>query len=286
MERIFTPDEFNAAAEAIRSRTRHQPTIGLVLGSGLNSLADHVQDADIVPYAEVPHFPVSTVEGHAGRLILGQMAGSTVMVMQGRVHYYEGYSLQEVTFPIRVMQVLGVDWLILTNAAGGVNPAFRAGDLMLIADQINLIGMGGLNPLRGPHNPAVGPRFLDMTNAYDRDLRRIAQQVADELGIQLHQGVYAGLAGPTFETPAEVRFLRLIGADAVGMSTVAEAIVARHCGMRVLGISVISNAAIAEPDAPSEVSHEEVLEASKAAAPRLARLIMGILSRLASSPIN
>ncbi|MCS7221596.1 MAG: purine-nucleoside phosphorylase [Anaerolineae bacterium] len=283
---MFTPDEFQAAAEAIRSRTRHRPTIGLVLGSGLSSLADYVQNADVIPYAEVPHFPVSTVEGHAGCLIVGQMAGPTVMVMQGRVHYYEGYSLQEVTFPIRVMRLLGIDLLVLTNAAGGVNPSFRAGDLMLITDHINLIGMAGLNPLRGPNNPAWGPRFLDMSNAYDRHLRLLTLEVARELDIPLHQGIYAGLSGPTFETPAEVRFLRLIGADAVGMSTVAETIVARHCGMRVLGISVISNAALAEPDIPGATSHEEVLEAGKAVAPRLARLILGVLPRLIGSPIS
>lgn len=286
MERIFTSDEFQAAAEAIRSRTRHQPTVGLVLGSGLSSLADYVQNADIIPYVEIPHFPVSTIEGHAGCLIIGQMAGLTVMVMQGRVHYYEGYSLQEVTFPIRVMRLLGINLLVLTNAAGGVNPSFRAGDLMLITDHINLIGMAGLNPLRGPHNPAWGPRFLDMSNAYDRHLRLITLEVARELDIPLRQGVYAGLAGPTFETPAEIRFLRLIGADAVGMSTVAETIVARHCGMRVLGISAISNAALAEPDASGETSHEEVLEAGRAIAPRLARLILGVLPRLASSLVS
>ncbi len=286
MERVFTSEEFQAAAEVIRSRTRHQPTIGLVLGSGLGSLADHVQNADVIPYAEIPHFPVSTVEGHTGCLIIGPMAGPVVMVMQGRAHYYEGYSLQEVTFPIRVMRLLGVELLILTNAAGGVNPAFRAGDLMLITDQINLIGMAGLNPLRGPNNPALGPRFLDMSSAYDRRLRLITLEVARELDIPLRQGVYAGLAGPTFETPAEIRFLRLIGADAVGMSTVAEAIVARHCGMRVLGLSAISNVALAEPDAPNEVSHEEVLEAGKAIAPRLARLILGVLPRLASPPVH
>jgi purine-nucleoside phosphorylase len=279
---MITPDEVQAAAEMIYSRTRHRPTIGLVLGSGLSSLADHVQDADVIPYAEIPHFPVSTVEGHAGCLLIGRIANSMAIVMQGRVHYYEGYSLQEVTFPIRVMRALGVDLLILTNAAGGVNPTFRAGDLMLITDQINLIGMAGLNPLRGPNNPAWGPRFLDMSNAYDRRLRLITLEVAKELGIPLRQGVYAGLAGPTFETPAEIRFLRLIGADAVGMSTVSETIVARHCGMRVLGISAISNIAGAEPDTSDEISHEEVLEAGRTLAPRLARLILGVLPRLTS----
>ncbi len=278
--------EINAAAEVIRSRTHHRPTIGLVLGSGLNSLADNVEEADIIPYAEIPGFPVSTVEGHIGRLVIGRLAGLAVMIMQGRAHYYEGYSLQQVTFPIRVMQALGIKLLIVTNAAGGINPTFRAGDLMLICDHLNLIGMAGLNPLRGPNDPALGPRFPSMSQAYDRELRLLAQQVARELGIELRQGVYAGLAGPTFETPAEVRFLRIAGADAVGMSTVPEVIVARHGGMRVLGISGICNVAIAEPDANAEVSHEEVLEAGRLIAPRLTRLITGVLHHLADSPLT
>ncbi|HEY66113.1 MAG TPA: purine-nucleoside phosphorylase [Caldilineae bacterium] len=285
MERTFTIDDFNTAADVIRARTRHQPTIGLILGSGLSSLADHVEDADVIPYAEIPHFPVSTVEGHPGRLVIGRLAGPTIMVMQGRVHYYEGYSLQQVTFPIRVMQVMGIKLLIITNAAGGVNPTFRAGDLMLIKDHLNLIGMAGLSPLRGPNDPSLGPRFLDMSKTYDRELRQLARDVARELGIELREGVYAGLAGPTFETPADIHFLRVAGADAVGMSTVPEAIVARHGGMRVLGISGISNVAIDDPDAESVASHEEVLEAGKTIAPRLARLIMGVLSRL-SDPLG
>jgi len=285
MERTFTIDDFNTAADVIRARTRHQPTIGLILGSGLSSLADHVEDADVIPYAEIPHFPVSTVEGHPGRLVIGRLAGPTIMVMQGRVHYYEGYSLQQVTFPIRVMQVMGIKLLIITNAAGGVNPTFRAGDLMLIKDHLNLIGMAGLSPLRGPNDPSLGPRFLDMSKTYDRELRQLARDVARELGIELREGVYAGLAGPTFETPADIHFLRVAGADAVGMSTVPEAIVARHGGMRVLGISGISNVAIDDPDAESVTSHEEVLEAGKTIAPRLARLIMGVLSRL-SDPLG
>ncbi len=281
MKHQLTQADFKQAAEFIQSRTRHRPTVGLILGSGLGNLADQVENADIIPYAEIPHFPVSTVEGHTGRLVIGPLAGVPTMVMQGRVHYYEGYSLQQVTFPIRVMQMMGIKLLIVTNAAGGINPSFRPGDLMLIQDHLNLIGMGGLNPLRGPNDPSLGPRFLDMTKAYDPELRRLALQVAAEQGIELRQGVYAGLAGPTFETPADVRFLRIAGADAVGMSTVPEVIVARHGGMRVLGISGISNIAVDDPDAESGASHEEVLEAGKTLAPRLARLVTGILARLA-----
>lgn len=284
MTRIFGLEEFREAADFIRAHTRHQPRIGLVLGSGLNTLADYVEDADVIPFAAVPHFALSTVEGHQGRLVSGRLAGAPVLVMQGRLHYYEGYSLQEVTFPIRVMQIMGIDCLILTNAAGGINPSFQAGDLMLIDDHINLIGMAGLSPLRGPNDDALGPRFPDMSKAYDHDLRLLSGRVAQELGIPLRQGVYAGLAGPTFETPADVRFLRLIGADAVGMSTVPEVVVACHGGMRVLAISLISNSAISELDAPDTTSHEEVLAAGRVAVPQLSRLIMGVIERLVSVP--
>ncbi|MCD6289768.1 MAG: purine-nucleoside phosphorylase [Anaerolineae bacterium] len=276
----FTLNDYKASADVIRTRTRHRPSIGLVLGSGLNSLASQVQEAEVIPYAEIPHFPTPTVEGHTGRLVIGRLAGAEVMVMQGRVHYYEGYSPQQVTYPIRVMQFLGVELLIVTNAAGGVNPSFHAGELMLIKDHLNLIGMGGLSPLRGPNNPALGPRFLDMSQAYDRSLRQLARRVARELQITLHEGVYACLAGPAFETPAEIRFLRLIGADAVGMSTVFEVTVARHGGMRVLGLSGISNIAVDDPDTEASTTHEEVLEAGNVVAPQLARLIIGILARL------
>jgi len=277
----FGRTEFEKAAAFIRARSPHRPGVGLVLGSGLNPLAEEVTQADVIPYREIPYFPVPTIEGHVGRLILGQLAGVTVLVMQGRVHYYEGYSMQQVTFPVRVMRALGVHTLILTNAAGSINPEFRVGDLMLITDHINLIGMAGLNPLRGPNDPELGPRFLDMSKTYDLGLRQLAKRVAAELDIPLRQGVYICLAGPTFETPADIRFLRLIGADAVGMSTVPEAIVARHGGMRVLGISGISNVAIAEADAEGEASHEEVLAAGRQLVPRLTALLRGILAELA-----
>ncbi len=281
MPDVFGRAEFEKAAAYIRARTSFRPAVGLVLGSGLNPLAEEIASADVIPYEEIPYFPVATVEGHMGRLVLGPLEGVPVLVMQGRPHYYEGYSMQQVTFPVRVMRTLGVRTLILTNAAGGLNPAFRPGDLMLITDHINLIGMAGLNPLRGPNDPALGPRFPDMSKVYDRRLRQLALRVAAERGIPLHQGVYICLAGPTFETPADIRFLRLIGADAVGMSTVPEAIVARHGSMRVLGISGISNVAIADADAEAEASHEEVLEAGRLLVPRLTTLLRGILAEMA-----
>jgi len=281
MAEFFTRKEFAEAADFIRSRTEHEPTIGLILGTGLNPLAEEIQAATVIPYSEVPHFPAATIEGHVGRLIIGELEGQKILVMQGRAHYYEGYSPQHIVLPIRAMQLLGIDILMVTNAAGGLNPAFRAGDLMLITDHINLVGMAGLNPLRGPNDPELGPRFVDMSQAYDLKLREMALRVAQDLGITLHQGVYVCLAGPSFETPADLRFLRLIGADAVGMSTVPEVNVARHAGMRVLGISGISNVAVFEPRGESKDVHEEVLEAGAILVPRLTALLKGVIRLLA-----
>lgn len=282
MTEIFTRREFAEAADFIRSHAKHEPTIGLVLGTGLNPLAEEMQGAEVIPYREIPHFPVSTVEGHIGRLVIGELEGREILVMQGRAHYYEGYSPQHICLPIRAMQLLGIGILIVTNAAGGLNPAFKAGDLMLITDHINLIGMAGLNPLRGPNDPELGPRFPDMSQAYDLELREMALRVANDLGFPLHQGVYVCLAGPSFETPADLKFLRLIGADAVGMSTVPEVTVARHAGMRVLGISGISNVAIIEPKGEEKAVHEEVLEAGKLLVPKLTALLKGVISLLAT----
>jgi len=282
MTQFLTRQEFAEAADFIRSRTEHEPTIGLILGTGLNPLAEGMQAADVIPYSEIPHFPVPTVEGHVGRLIIGELEGQEVLVMQGRAHYYEGYSPQRICLPIRAMQLLGISILIVTNAAGGLNPSFEAGDLMLITDHINLIGMAGLNPLRGPDDPELGPRFVDMSQAYDLELREIALRVASSLGFHLRQGVYICLAGPSFETPADLKFLRLIGADAVGMSTVPEVTVARQAGMRVLGISGISNVAVIEPTGERKVVHKEVLEAGKILVPKLAALLKGVISLLAS----
>jgi len=213
-------------------------------------------------------------------LVIGTLEGQSVIVMQGRSHYYEGCSMQQVTLPVRVMQLLGVEILIVTNAAGGLSPEFRPGDLMLIADHINLIGMAGLSPLRGPNDPTLGPRFPDMSEAYDAGLRELALRVAAERNIKLHQGVYICLAGPSFETPADLRFLRKIGADAVGMSTVPEVTVARHGGIKVLGVSGISNVAAIEPGSAPPTTHEEVLQAGPVIMPKLMTLIRGVLKAL------
>ncbi len=280
METIPTRQHFEEAAAAIRQVTSVQPKIAIVLGSGLSALAGAVQQAASIDFRDIPHFPVSTIPGHHGRLVLGELEGQPVAVMQGRTHYYEGYSIQQVTLPIRVLRVLGVETLILTNAAGGLNKRFHSGDLMLIVDHINMIGMAGINPLRGPNDPEMGPRFLDMSTAYDRELRELALQAAAAEGIPMHQGVYVGLAGPTFESPAEIRFLRLMGGDAVGMSTTSETVVARHGGMRVLGISGISNVAIDQVDGHGEASHEEVLAAGELITPRMTAVLRGVLRHL------
>jgi purine-nucleoside phosphorylase len=280
MPEVFSQSDFEAAAAAIKERSQLTPKIGLILGSGLNPLARSVEGGITIPYGEIPHFPAATVQGHIGRLIIGWLEGQIVAVMQGRAHYYEGYSMAEITFPVRVMQVLGVESLIVTNAAGGLNPEFQAGDVMLITDHINLIGMAGLNPLRGPNLDEFGPRFPDMSEAYDRHLQELARQVATEANVPLREGVYICLAGPSFETPADLRFLRLIGADAVGMSTVPEVTIARHGGTRVLGLSGISNVAVMEGVPPAKTTHEEVLEAGQMLVPRLETVIRGVLRAL------
>jgi purine-nucleoside phosphorylase len=273
----LTAAEIHEAASAIRNRTHHAPQVGIVLGSGLSALADEVEERDTFPYGEVPHFPISTIEGHAGRVVVGRLARQCVFVLQGRVHFYEGYSAQRITLPVRVMRILGINTLIVTNAAGGLNPSFQSGDLMLITDHINLPGMAGHHPLRGPNFDEMGPRFPDMSQAYDPQLRDLACRVSHRLGLTLRHGVYACIAGPSFETPAEIRFLRGIGADAVGMSTAPEVTVARHAGMRVLGISGISNVAISEPSPDRHTSHTEVLDSGRVIVPRLVKLIKGVL---------
>jgi purine-nucleoside phosphorylase len=280
MAEFFSNVHFEQAAAAIRELTLLRPRVGLILGSGLNPLAEAVEDGVVIPYGEIPHFSVATVEGHVGRLIVGHLEGQTVVVMQGRAHYYEGYSMAEVTFPVRVMQVLGIESLIVTNAAGGLNPAFQAGDVMLIADHINLVGMCGLNPLNGPNLDEFGPRFPDMSEPYDAHIRALARRVAAEKDVPLREGVYICLAGPSFETRADLRFLRLIGADAVGMSTVPEVTIARHGGTRVLGLSGIGNVAPLEGAPPAEVTHEEVLETGQVLVPRLEAIIRGVLRSL------
>ena len=277
---FFSYEQYQAAADFIQTKTNHQPKVGLILGSGLSPLADEIEAADIIPYQEIPHFPHSGVVGHAGRLVIGQLAGQTLITMQGRSHFYEGYSLQQITLPVRVMQLLGVTTLIVTNAAGGINTDFEAGNLMLITDHLNFVGNGGHNPLRGPNLNEFGLRFPSMAQAYHPKLVNQARQVAQELDIPLPEGVYAYVAGPSFETPAEIRFLGAIGADAVGMSTVPEVIVANHCGMAVIGISSITNITIRELHSGLETSHEEVIETGKKIVPQLIQLLKGILTKI------
>lgn len=278
MTPYITIEQIDQAAGAVRTRTSYHPRVGLILGSGLNELADSVQKADIIPYADLPNWPISTVQGHAGRLVIGELEGQTVLVMQGRIHFYEGYGMSQITLPVRVMQRLGLEMLIVTNAAGGVNDNFEPGDVMLIADNLNLMGMTGANPLMGPNIDELGPRFPDMSQAYDRELMEIARKVASSENIQLREGVYCGLSGPSFEGPADLRFLHMIGADAVGMSTVPEVIVARHGGMRVLGFSGISNKA--NLDGSTVTTHEEVIEAGRTISPKIETIIRGVLRSL------
>jgi purine-nucleoside phosphorylase len=278
MSTFVTLEQIDEAVDAIRRRTSYLPRVGLILGSGLNSLADSVQKADIIPYGELPHWPVSTVEGHAGRLVIGELEGQTALVMQGRIHFYEGYSMSQITLPVRVMLRLGLEMMFVTNAAGGVNADFAPGDVMLITDNLNLIAMMGGNPLMGPNIDELGPRFPDMSQAYDRKLMGLARQVASNENIPLREGVYCALSGPSFEGPADLRFLRGIGADAVGMSTVPEVIVARHGGMRVLGLSGISNKA--NLDGSAATTHEEVIEAGKVITPKIEKIIRGVLRSL------
>jgi purine-nucleoside phosphorylase len=276
----FSIADYDCTAEVIRQRTAYRPAIALILGSGLGGLADRVSGADVIPYNELPNWPLSTVLGHSGRLVIGKLEGRDVMVMQGRAHFYEGYSMAAVTYPIRVMQRLGIRTLIVTNAAGGVDLSFAPGDLMLIKDHVNLPGMAGNHPLRGPNDETLGTRFPDMGNAYDRALRRLARSVAQEAGLPLHEGVYGFLAGPSFETPAEIRLLDMLGIQAVGMSTAPEVIVANHGGIRVLGVSGISNLCKRDADSDQITNHEEVLEAGRVIVPRLTALLCGILRRL------
>jgi len=278
MDEFLTLSQIDQLAEHIRSRISIRPSIGIILGSGLGSLADSVSQASVIPYQDLPSWPVSTIEGHQGRLVIGEFEGQDVLVMQGRAHYYEGYSISRIGLPVRVMQRLGIKTLFVTNAAGAINPAFSPGDLMLITDHLNLLGMAGLNPLRGPNLDQLGPRFPDMSRAYDPALCETARQVAREKNIQLREGVYVCLAGPSFETPADLRFLHAVGVDAVGMSTVPEVTVARHAGQRVMGISGISNKA--NLDGSTITTHQEVIEAGRVIVPKLITLIKGVLRRL------
>jgi purine-nucleoside phosphorylase len=269
MERI------TAAAQAIRAIFPKTPTEAIILGTGLGELAEQIAVDATIDYADIPGFALSTVESHAGRLLCGTLGGRTVVAMQGRFHRYEGYSLHEVTFPVRVLRALGAQTLIVSNACGGMHPLWARGDLMLIADHLNMLGD---NPLVGPNDPSLGPRFPDMSVAYDAGLRALARQVAAEQGVTLREGVYVAVVGPNLETRAEYRMLRTLGADVVGMSTVPEVIVARHGGMRVLGLSIITDMCL--PDSLQEATLDEIVATAATAQPRLTALVRGVLERL------
>ena len=278
MQNFITLSQIDSAAQTIKNQIQIQPLVGIILGSGLNDLADSVQNPVHISYSDLPNFPVSTVHGHAGRFVIGILEDKPVLVMQGRIHYYEGYTMGQVTLPVRVMQRLGISNMIVTNAAGGVHPDFEPGDVMLITDQLNLMGMSGLNPLMGPNLDEIGTRFPDMSQPYDRAYCDLARKVARDNGLILREGIYAGLSGPSFESPADLRFLRNAGADAVGMSTVPEVIIARHGNMRVLGLSGISNKA--NLDGSTVTTHEEVIEAGKVITPKVEKIIRGVLRGL------
>ena len=274
-------DQAVEAMAAIQQRSSLKPVVALILGSGLGDLAEEIENAVTIPYEEIPHFAHSTVVGHAGRLLIGMLEHVPVVVMQGRFHLYEGHSSQVLTFPVRVMRLLGARTLIVSNAAGGVNPAYRPSDFMLIRDHLYLPGMAGANPLVGPNDERFGERFPPLANAYDAELSLFARTVAaGQLGTVLHEGVYTMLAGPVYETAAELKFLRLIGTDAVGMSTVPEVVVARHMGMRVLGVSLITNAATGTET--EEIKHADVLATAELVRPRFAALIRGVMQKIAT----
>ncbi|MBW1782911.1 MAG: purine-nucleoside phosphorylase [Deltaproteobacteria bacterium] len=270
-------DEIAETEAFLKARLNEPPKIGMITGTGLGALTEKVEIDLRLPYEEIPNFPMSTVEGHKGMLVAGRIGGKPIIALEGRFHLYEGYSPQEVTFPVRVMASLGVEYLFMSSAAGGLNPQFDRGDMMIVTDHINLKGM---NPLRGPNLDAFGPRFPDMSQAYPRDLIRLARKEAVRLGIMVRQGVYVGVLGPSIETPAETRFLRMIGADAVGMSTVSQVIVGVHCGLKILVIAVITNMNL--PDCMEPTSIEDVIAASRRAGPVLSDLWERIIENLRS----
>ncbi len=272
---ISLREKIKEAGEFIQSKTKIKPRIGIILGTGLWNLTKEIEIESRLSYQNIPYFAVSTTPGHEGSLILGRLVGKMIIAMQGRFHFYEGYSLEEITFPLRVMKYLGVNVIIESNAAGGMNPNFKAGDLMVITDHINLIGN---NPLIGPNDDKLGPRFVDMCEPYDKELIELYEKVAMRERIRIHRGVYVGVSGPNLETPAEYRFLRLIGADAVGMSTVPEVIVAKHSGLKVLGISCITDECF--PDKLEPVNLAKLIKVANLAEPKMTRLIKGILGEI------
>lgn len=267
-------EKINQTADFIRSRVSDMPKTAIILGTGLGALVDHIEDKLFIPYSEIPNFPVSTVEGHSGNLIFGTLQGKRVIAMQGRFHYYEGYDMKAVTFPVRVFKALGVDTLFVSNAAGGMNKEFRVGDIMIITDHINLFPE---NPLRGKNYEVLGPRFPSMTEAYSKRLVALADEIAAEKGIRVMHGVYVGTPGPTFETPAEYEYFRIIGGDAVGMSTVPEVIVANHAGMKVFGVSVITD--LGGKDITEVPTHEEVQRAAEHAQPKMMEIMRELVNR-------
>lgn len=275
MNQLSASQQIKEAAKYIEQQMNVKPEIGLILGSGLGVLGDHIENAVVIAYEDIPHFPVSTVEGHAGELMIGSISGKSVVLMRGRFHMYEGYGPELTAFPVRVMKALGVQALVVTNAAGGINLEFASGNLMLISDHLNLTGK---NPLIGANEEELGARFPDMSEAYSKRLRTIANKVAAEKGIGLVEGVYAGLLGPSYETPAEIRMLRILGADAVGMSTVAEVIAARHSGIEVVGISCISNMAAGILDQP--LSHVEVMETTDRVKSQFLELVTSLIAKI------
>jgi len=278
MDEYFSLAQIDRVTDSVRARISQKPRIGIILGTGLGDVAEAVEQPLFIPYIDIPDWPISTVKGHKGQIVAGNLAGQPVIVLQGRVHYYEGYSMGRVTLPVRILQRLGMEILIVTNAAGAINPDFEPGDVMIITDHISMMGMAGLNPLRGPNLDELGERFPDMSQAYDRQLIKLAREIALSNRLKVREGVYIGLAGPSFETPADLRFLRSIGADSVGMSTVPEVIVARHGNTRVMGLSGISNKA--NLDGNTLTTHEEVLEAGKMLAPKIKTLIQGVIKDL------
>jgi len=267
-------EKIQETAAYIRSKVDVIPTTAIILGTGLGALVDHITDKKFIPYKEIPNFPVSTVEGHSGNLIFGKLGTKSVIAMQGRFHYYEGYDMKQVTFPVRVMKELGVDTLFVSNAAGGMNKEFKVGDIMIICDHINLFPE---NPLRGKNDNRLGPRFPAMTEAYDHKLIKLADEIAAEKGIRVMHGVYVGVTGPTFETPAEYEAYRIMGGDAVGMSTVPEVIVANHAGMKVFGVSVITD--LGGKDVTEVPTHEDVQRAAEQAQPKMMEIMRELVER-------
>ncbi|XP_076662031.1 purine nucleoside phosphorylase isoform X2 [Halictus rubicundus] len=280
----YTFETLQESARFLLDRIKIKPKIGIICGSGLGSLADSLEDTQRFPYEEIPHFPVSTVQGHKGQMVFGYLRGVPVMCMQGRFHYYEGYPLWKCAMPVRVMKLVGVTHLIATNAAGGLNPTYKVGDIMMVKDHVNMMGFAGNNPLQGPNDDRFGPRFPPMNKAYDRSLLEMGQQVAEEMDISdmVHKGVYTCLGGPNFETVAELKMLRMVGVDAVGMSTVHEVITARHCDLKVFTFSLITNQCVVDYENHDEANHAEVMDIGKAKQPLLQEYLSRVVMRLSA----